>query len=108
MNKKRQPLEDHVSTKTDHRKLQKANIHERAAIAKTVITDTSAKMQKKVTRCHGREFSTYSQALVQHLCHKYNNVRLVKQSSGADKYRTFHQTDELLALNSSLIRETAG
>uniref|UniRef100_A0A671M3L7 Uncharacterized protein n=1 Tax=Sinocyclocheilus anshuiensis TaxID=1608454 RepID=A0A671M3L7_9TELE len=35
--------EDHVFTKTKNRELHKANIHE---IAKTLITDTSAKMRK--------------------------------------------------------------
>ncbi len=37
-------LEDPVSTKTDNQELHKANIHERAAIDKTLITDKNAKM----------------------------------------------------------------
>ncbi len=39
--------EDPVSTKTDQKELYKANVHERAAIAKTLIKDTSAKMKEE-------------------------------------------------------------
>ncbi len=36
-----------VSIKTDHNELYKANIHERAAIDKTLIKDTGAKMKEE-------------------------------------------------------------
>lgn len=37
-------LENPISTKTNQRKLRKANSHERAPIAKTLFTDINAKM----------------------------------------------------------------
>ncbi len=43
-------LEEPVSTKTDLKEPHKANIHETAEIAKTLITDTNVKMQKRW--CH--------------------------------------------------------
>ncbi len=36
-----------VFIKTDHNELHKANIHERAAIDKTLIKDTGAKMKEE-------------------------------------------------------------
>ncbi len=40
-------LEEPVSTKTDLKEPHKDNVHERAEIAKTLITDTNVKMQKR-------------------------------------------------------------
>jgi len=40
-------LSNTVSTKTVRRELHKANIHGRAAIAKSLITEASAKLRKK-------------------------------------------------------------
>jgi hypothetical protein len=43
-------LEDPVSTKTVRHKLHKFNIHDQAAIAKPLITESSAQMRKRW--CH--------------------------------------------------------
>lgn len=40
-------LEDHFTSKTDHRECHKPNIHEKAVMAKHAITDTNAKRQKR-------------------------------------------------------------